>query len=56
MYLRWEFDSGCFEHTRQDRIWKEWIREKIGIAPVVENLLEYSLGGFDMDREDLLEL
>ncbi|KAK7258655.1 hypothetical protein RIF29_24237 [Crotalaria pallida] len=39
--LRWM--SG---HTRQDRIRNEYIREKVGVAPIVEKMVEYRLRWF----------
>ena len=39
--LRWI--SG---HTRQDRIWNECIREQVGVAPIVEKMIESRLRWF----------
>ena len=39
--LRW-----ISRHTRQDRIWIECIREKVGAAPIVEKMVESRLRRF----------
>ena len=38
-------------HTKQDRLWNECIREKVGIASIVEKIVESHLGGLVVCRE-----
>ena len=33
-------------HTRQSRIRNEWIKDRVGVAPVVEKMVEYCFRWF----------
>jgi hypothetical protein len=39
--LRW-----CCGHTRRDRVWNDDIRDRVGVAPIEEKLIQHRLRWF----------
>jgi hypothetical protein len=39
--LRW-----CCEHTKRDRVWNDDIRDRAGVAPIEEKLIQHRLRWF----------
>ena len=40
--LRW-----IYGHTRRDRVWNDDIRDRLGVAPIEEKLVQHRLGWFE---------
>ena len=40
-------------HTRRDRVQNDDIRDRLGVAPIEEKLVQHRLDGLDMFNEDL---
>jgi hypothetical protein len=39
--LRW-----CYGHTRRDRVWNDDIRDRVGVTPIEEKLIQHQLKWF----------